>query len=256
VLVLTSVVYACLGGGGVAVGWPPQTFTLQAGFAPDALGVPTNLFTTMTFASGAGAGAGVPEPVRDLIAYAPAGLAVDVQGISTCERTQLEAYGPSGCSPESRVGFGGGVVVLELEGSLVKESYTLDFFLAPAEHGHLAMLIYVDASNPVAVELVLSAREIRGRRPYGLGFQVEAPAVSTVPGAASASVESAYVSLGGANVAYYKTIRGRRKLVHVKGLVAPTSCPGGGFPFETTVTFEDGTTSTARYASPCPHGRQ
>lgn len=249
-LALTSVVYACLSG--VAVGGPSEAFTLQAGFAPDELGAPTNLFASLNFASSAD----VPEPISDLVAFGPAGLAVDVQGIATCERTELEADGPSGCSAESRVGFGGGVGVVELGGMLVKEPYTLDFFLAPRERGHLAMLIYVDAANPVGVQMVLTAREIHGPRPYGFGLAVEVPAVSTVPGAANASVETGYVSLGGANIAYYRTIRGRRKLVHINGLVVPTRCPSIGFPFETIATFEDGTTSIARYAYPCPHGRQ
>jgi hypothetical protein len=245
---LTAV--ACASVSGVALGLSSQTITLGAGFTPDELGAPTNLSTTMTFTSGAG----VPDPVRDLLAYGPAGLAVDVHGLATCERAKLEADGPHGCPPESRVGFGGGVGVFELAGAPVKEPYTLDFFLAPREHGHLVMLIYADAISPVAVQLVLTASEIRGQGPYGFGLAVEVPPISTVPGAANASVESSYASLGGANIAYYRTIRGKRTLVHIKGLIEPATCPAGGFPFEAVFTFEDGTTSTGRYSSPCPRG--
>ncbi|HLM86032.1 MAG TPA: hypothetical protein VK272_07590 [Solirubrobacteraceae bacterium] len=249
-ILLTSVVSACLSG--VALGSPSQTFTLGASFTPNELGAPTNLSTNMTFASSAG----VPQPVSDVVAYGPAGLAVDVHGIPTCERAKLEADGPSGCPAQSRVGFGGGVGVVELAGALVKEPYTLDFFLAPREHGHLAMLIYVSAANPVPVQLVLAAKGIHGPRPYGFGLAVEVPAVNTLPGAALASVETSYASLGGANIAYYRTIHGKRKLVHVKGLIEPATCPSGGFPFEALVTFAEGSTSTGSYSSPCPRARR
>jgi hypothetical protein len=236
---------------GAALGSPTQTVTLGAGFTPNELGAPTNLSTTLTFASSAG----LPDPVSDVVAYGPAGLSVQVHGVATCQRAKLEADGPSGCPAESRVGFGGGVGVFDLAGLPVKEPYTLDFFLAPQEHGHLAILIYADAVNPVAVQFVLTAREVHGPRPYGFGLAVEVPPISTVPGAANASVESSFASLGGANIAYYQTIHGKRALMHVKGLVAPATCPPGGFPFEAIVTFADGSTSTASYSSPCPSGR-
>jgi hypothetical protein len=250
-LLATAVASAGIGGAALAMPAQTTTFTFGAAFTPNALGAATNLSTTMTFASGAGD----PQPISELVAFAPAGLELDVQGVATCEHMTLEVDGPSGCPAQSRIGFGGGVGVFDLAGGPVKEPYTLDFFLAPQEHGHLAILIYADAVNPVAVQFVLTAREVHGPRPYGFGLAVEVPPVSTVPGAANASVESSFASLGGADIAYYQTIHGRRTLVHIKGLVAPATCPAGGFPFEVIVTFEDGSTSTASYSSPCPSGR-
>jgi hypothetical protein len=229
---------------------PSQAFTFDAAFTPDVLGAPTNLSATMNFAPVAG----IPEPLSDVLAYGPAGLAIDVHDIATCEPAELEAKGPNGCPAQSRVGFGGGVGVLELAGAPVKEQYTLDFFLAPREHGHLAILIYANAESPVAVHLVLTAKEVQGPRPYGFGLAVAIPSLATIPGAADASVESSFASIGGANVAYYETIHGKRRLVPVKGLLAPHTCPSGGFPFEAFVTFAGGATSTAEYASPCPSG--
>jgi len=239
---------------GVAFGSPTQTFTLAASFTPNELGVSTNL--SMIMALTQSAGTGIPNPVSDLVAYGPPGIGLDLQGVATCERMRLELNGPTGCPAQSRVGFGGGVGAVEFAGAPVKEPYTLDFFLAPREHGHLTILVYVSALNPVPVELVLTAREVHGSKPYGFGLAVAVPPVDTIPGAANASAESGYVSLGGADIAYYKTIRGKRKLVHIKGLVAPTTCPGGGFPFAATVTFEDGATSTGTYSSPCPAKRR
>jgi hypothetical protein len=229
---------------------PSQAFTFDAAFTPNVLGASTNVSATMDFAPALG----VPEPLSDVVAYGPAGLSIDVHDIATCEPAELETAGPSGCPARSRVGFGGGVGILEIAGAPVKEPYTLDFFLAPREHGRLAILIYVDAESPVAVHLVLTAKEVQGPRPFGFGLAVAIPPLATFPGAAGASVESSYASIGGANVAYYETIHGRRRLAHVKGVLAPATCPRGGFPFEAFVTFAGGATSTAAYASPCPSG--
>ncbi len=237
---------------GLALTSPSQAFTLTANLTPNVLGVPTNLSTSISLADGTD----VPKPVSNVVAYGPAGLTLDVRGIATCERTKLEADGPSGCPAESRVGFGGGVGAVELGSTIVKEPYTLDFFLAPLEHGNLRVLIFVNASRPIPVGLVLTAREMHGPRPYGFGLAVEVPPISTVPGAALASVESNHVSLGASNVAYFRTIHGDRRLVHVKGLIAPARCPSDGFPFKAILTFQDRTTSTGRYVSPCPGGRR
>lgn len=237
----------------VAAGaWAGATLIVQASFTPNELGAPTNLSASVTLARGQG----TLSPVRNLVVYGPAGLGLNVRGLATCERTRLESDGPSGCPATSRVGFGGGVTTAELGGTSVRERYTLDLFLAPRERGRLAALVYVDALDPISLQFVLTAREVRAPRPYGLGLAVDVPPLPTIPGAANAAVESGYVSIGGANIAYYETIHGARKLVHVKGLLAPATCPTGGFPFEVMASFEDGTTSVGRYASPCPERRR
>ena len=235
---------------GATVAWASQTLTFSARLTPDKLGAPTNLSAETTIVSDTG----TPSPVSTVVAYLPAGLKVHVRGIATCEKAKLETEGAEGCPADSRVGFGGGVGVVQLGREFVKEHYTLDFFLAPNEDGHLAVLIYVDAVSPVPVELVLVGKEIAAPRPYGFAVSVQIPPVSTVPGAAYASVESNYVSIGATNVAYYETVHGKRKLVHIKGLTAPKTCSGHGFPFALTMSFADGTTSTASSTDPCPHG--
>ena len=92
------------------------------------------------------------------------------------------------------------------------------------------MLVYASALSPVGVELVLVAKQIPAPKPYGLGFSVEVPPVSTIPGASYASVESAFVTLGAPNVAYYKTVHGKKTLVHLRGWSYPRRAPSAGFP--------------------------
>jgi len=228
-----------------------DTLIVGERFTPDELGAPTNLSVTAQLRSDTG---GSPSPVTKLTLYAPAGLAVDARFAGVCTAARLEQRGPRGCPADSRAGFGGGVAVLALPKETIRERYTLDFFFAPSEHGRLALLAYASATSPVVVELVVTAREVRAPKPYGLGFSVEVPPISTLPGAPLASIESAFATFGSANVAYYKRIRGKRTLVHLRGLLVPRSCPPGGFQSLAIIDFADGATLTVNPTIPCPHG--
>jgi hypothetical protein len=233
---------------GAAVAGASQPFTVASRFTPYELGAATNLSAEAMF----GLAGSIPMPVTSVLAYGPSGLTVSVSGTATCERRLLEQDGPDGCPPHSRLGFGGGTALVVLGHDVVKAPFTLDFFLAPREAGHLAFLIYVDAVSPVPLELVLTGKEVRGRAPYGFGLTVEIPPISTIPGASDASVESAYFTLGDQHVAYYRTVRGKQELVHVKGIVLPEACPATGLPFTFTAGFIDGTSSTDGFTMPCP----
>jgi hypothetical protein len=234
----------------VAVAWATNTLVVHESFTPDKLGAPTNLSITAKFASTTG---GPPSPITRLTLYAPGGLAIDARGAGTCTATKLTEHGPSGCPANSRAGFGGGVGLLELPKAIIREPYTLDFFFGSTEHGHLTLLAYASAVSPVAVELVVIAKEVHAPKPYGLGFSVEIPPISALPGASLASVESAFATFGAANVAYYEKVHGKRTLVHLRGMVVPKACPRGGFPTEGTVGFADGTSLTVNPTIPCPH---
>jgi hypothetical protein len=250
-VLLVAILCGCSCAALVGIAWAGDTLIVNEAFAPDRLGAATNLSITAAFASSAD----VPSsPVTKLALYAPAGLRIQARGAGTCLETALEQRGPAGCPADSRVGFGGGVAVLLLHGGLVHEPFTLDFFFASPEHGRLRLLAYAYGNSPVGASLVVVAKEIPAPKPYGLGFSIQIPQVSAIPGAAYASVESAFATLGAANVAYFKTFRRRRTLVHLKGLVVPSVCPAGGFPTRGTVEFADGTTFTVNPIIPCPHG--
>jgi len=249
VLVAILLGYTCAALAGIA--WAGDALIVNEAFTPDRLGAAANLSITASFASSADV---PPSPISRLTLYGPAGLGIQARYAGTCTEVVLEQRGPAGCPADSRVGFGGGVAVLALPGQLVREPFTLDFFFAPPEHGRLRLLAYASGSSPVGVGLVVVAREIRAPKPYGLGFSVQVPQVSTIPGAAYASVESAFATLGASDVAYFKRVHGRRTLVHVKGLIVPGRCPAGGFPTRGVVEFADGTTFIVNPTIPCPRG--
>jgi hypothetical protein len=247
VLVALALVGACLVA--AALAWASQSAVIHASFTPDRLGAATNLSATAIFTSNTRT---LPPPITRLTAYVPAGMRIDTRGASTCAAQELQQLGANGCPVTSRAGFGGGVALLELGKEIIHEQFTLDIFLAPSEDGHLAFLAYLTATDPASVELVLTAKEIPAPKPYGFGFSVEVPPIPTIPGASDASIESAFFTFGATNIAYYETIHGKRKLVHVNGLVEPKSCPRGGFPLETTIDFADSSTTTAATTIPCP----
>jgi hypothetical protein len=233
-----------------ALAWATDALVVHESFTPDKLGAPTNLSITARFTSSTG---GPPSPIAKLTLYAPAGLAVDAQGAGTCSASKLSQRGPPACPANSRAGFGGGIGLVELPKSTIREPFTLDFFFGPSQHGHLTLLAYASAVAPVPVELVVVAREVHAPKPYGLGFSVEIPPISTLPGTSLASVESAFATFGATNVAYYENVHGKRTLVHLKGMTVPKSCPSGGFPTEGIIDFADGSMLTVNPTIPCPN---
>jgi hypothetical protein len=248
---LVTILLGCVCAALAGIAWAGDTLIVKEAFTPDRLGAATNLSITAAFASSTEV---PPAPVTRLTLYAPAGLRIQAHGAGSCTEAVLEQRGPAGCPADSRVGFGGGVGVLAFPSGLVREPFTLDFFFAPSEHARLRLLAYASGISPVGVSLVVVAREIPTPKPYGLGFSVQVPQVSTIPGAAYASVESAFATFGASDVAYFKTVHGRRTLVHLKGLIVPATCPVGGFPTRGTVEFADGATFTVNPRIPCPRG--
>ena len=237
-------------GAGVVAAQAEETVTItEAGFSPDALGVPTNVFGKATVGS---TDTPLPSPITHVNVMGPAGLALDLEGTGTCTEAVLENQGPSACPTDSKAGFGGGLGAYEIAREVIHEEYTLDFFLADNRPGHVELLIYLDGSTPVSIQMVFKAPVIQEPKPYGLGFSVEVPLIKVLPEASDASALSAFFTAGAKNIAYYKTIHGKKKLLHVKGIVTPKTCPRGGWPAKSEISFEDGSTVANKIVIPCP----
>ena len=220
-----------------------------AGFSPDKLGVPTNVFGSATIGS---TNLPVPSPITHVNVYGPAGVTLDLQGTGTCTVAQLENIGPHACPANSKAGFGGGEGVYELAQEIINEKFTLDFFLGDNRPGHTELLIYLNGSSPVSIQLVFKAPVVHGPKPYGLGFSLNVPIIKVLPEASDASATSSFLTLGAKNVAYFKKVHGKRKLFHVKGIITPKSCPHGGWPVATQFSFQDGSTVMSTSKIPCP----
>jgi hypothetical protein len=227
-----------------------ETVTItEAGFSPDALGVPTNVFGRAKFGS---TNLPVPSPIRHFSAYGPAGATMNLEGTGTCTAQKLENVGPEACPADSRAGFGEVEGAYEIAHEIVHENAALDFFLGDNNPNHTVLLLYLDGTSPVSIQLVFEATVIHGPKPYGLGFSLDVPLIRVLPEASDASALGGFLTIGAKNVAYYKKVHGKRKLFHVKGIITPKTCPHGGWPVETQISFEDGSTVTATDKIACP----
>ncbi|HYM45549.1 MAG TPA: hypothetical protein VES65_05235 [Solirubrobacteraceae bacterium] len=238
--------------GFTAVAQAEETVTIiEAGFSPDKLGVPTNVFGRAKFGS---TNLPVPSPITHFTAFGPAGATINLEGTGTCTAAKLENVGPEACPADSRAGFGEveGAYRIESDPEIIHENATIDFFLANNHPGHVELLLYLNGSSPVSLQIVFTAMVIQGPKPYGLGFSLNVPLIKVLPEASDASAVGGFLSIGARNVAYYKKVHGKRKLFHVKGLITPKSCPRGGWPVETVISFEDGSTVTAKHKIACP----
>ncbi len=220
----------------------------EAGFSPNVPGEPTNAFGKAVIGS---TDLPVPSPITHVDVFGPAGTTLNLQGTGTCERDRLEQLGAQGCPANSKAGTGGGEGVYELAHELVEEEYTLTFFLADNKPGHVSLLILLKGSTPVSIEVILTGTVITGHAPYGLGFSVEVPLIKVLPEASDASAKTAFVTLGAHGLTYYKKVHGRRRKLHVKGIILPKRCPRGGWPVASTFTFQDGSTVMAKRTVPC-----
>jgi len=221
----------------------------EAGFSPDRLGVPTNVFGRAKFGS---TNLPVPSPITHFDAFGPAGVTLSLEGTGTCTAAKLENVGPEACPADSRAGFGEVEGAYELAKEVIHENATIDFFLGNNRPGHIELLVYLDAITPVSYQTVFTATVIQGPKPYGLGFSLNVPLIKVLPEASDASAIGGFLTLGAKNVAYYRKVHGKRRLFHVKGIITPKSCPRGGWPVETQISFEDGSTVTAKHTIPCP----
>lgn len=248
ILAATATACACL----PAVAFAAQTLSVQMRFAPNKLGSPTSLAVSAVFNSTTSE---PPSPISHLTFYTPRGMKIDARGAGTCTAAILESRGPHGCPADSRVGFGSGIGLFPLAGEILHARYTLDFFFAPKQDGRIVLLAYVQANRPAQLELVIEAKQIKAPKPYGIGFEANVPPIAILPDAPDASVERVSFTVGAKNVAFYKDVHGRRKLLQVLGIVEPRSCPKGGFPTEAIVQFAEETSLTVNPMIPCPHGR-
>ena len=200
----------CCAAMGAVVARGEETVTItKAGFSPDLLGVPTNVFGSATIGS---TNLPVPSPITHINVMGPAGLTLDLEGTGTCTAATLENTGPQACPTDSKAGFGGGEGAYEIAHEVIHEPFTVDFFLGNNNPGHVELLIYLDGSSPVSIQLVFTAPVTQLPKPYGLGFSLNVPLIKVLPEASDASAISAFFTAGAKNVAYYKKVHGKRTL--------------------------------------------
>jgi hypothetical protein len=226
-----------------------ETVTItHAAFTPNLRGQPTVAIGNAVISSTLGP---VPPPITHVNVFGPAGVTLELKGSETCTEEKLKELGPTGCPPNSKAGEGGGEGVYELGGEIVREPYTVDFFLTNNHPHHVAMAVDIIGYHPVALEVVFPAVVVNGRPPYGLGFSLNVPLIKVLPEASDASAASASLALGAKGQTYVTKVHGHRKRVRIRGIILPKTCPKSGWPVKTEFSFQDGTTAEAKTTVHC-----
>ncbi len=204
-----------------------------------------------------------PSPLVDVEFHLPAGvsLASSELGLSSCEPATLASAGAGGCKPDAVMGYGNALIVTPDAAEAVLEPAGITVLMGPAKNRHTTLLFYASGDSPVIAQLLFSAGLIEDSGAFGGNLDTTIPNIAGLPGEADAAVVNMTATIGSKGVTYYKIMHGRRVAYTPKGVVVPSRCPAGGFPFGATFKFANGSTASASITTPCPsshggHARQ
>lgn len=229
-----------------------QSATLHVALRPEHLGGRTTILFDFQIA---GAGAHTPSPLTavNLLYPRDIGLLTTGLGLKTCSPAHLESQGR--CPANSLMGYGQALVEFPIGPQLIQEHGEITTWMAPVKDGHLTLLFYAEAKEPVAASLIFTSQLLDAPVPYGGELATDIPLIPTLPEAPDAAVIHMTTTIGPMNVTYYRQFRGKRTAYHPRGVRLPKHCPRRGFPFAASFTFQDGTHTVARTAVPCPAPR-
>jgi hypothetical protein len=232
-----------------------QTAKLEVSFSPEHLGEPTIISFGFRISN---VGLGSPAALTNVGVLLPSemGIATSGLGLENCVASRLEERGPGGCPSNALMGRGIATAQIPIGEDTVYENAQIELFSAPVIDGRLAMLVYANAVWPVSAQLVFPATVLPASTPYGENIDTNIPLVPSLPDGPDVAVTHFHAFLGSApgsgHFMYRKSVHGKRISYPPRGLVLPTSCPRGGFPFKAEFSFQDQTTATARTTVPCP----
>jgi hypothetical protein len=225
--------------------------SLHASFSPNRLSTPTTIAFGFNLRTAEGT---APPPLSSLKLQMPAGLdyTATTLGLAICKPSTLLARGLSGCSPNSRLGYGNAVVEVPFGTGSGHEIPEIQAVAGPSPHGNLVVLFYANGVAPVDAQLAFSGEVLPDTGRFGSKLVAEIPVVKSVPGGPDVSIVSVQTTIGPSHLLYYKRVHGRRVAYHPRGLSVPSHCPTGGFPFVAEFAFQDGSRTSASTAVPCP----
>lgn len=229
-----------------------QTATMTASLAPEILGAGTTISVGFRISAPHDA---IPSPLTALNLRYPANINIVDSGLGlvACPLGTLETVGPEGCAAESLMGHGSAEIEIPVGSEVIRLAGNITAWMAPIEHGHLGLIFYGETHTPVAAEVTFPGVVESAPPPYGLSLNTQIPKIPSFPGGPEPSVVRLNASIGPRNVTYYNRKHGKFVPYQPDGLLLPTHCPHGGFPFAATFTFLDNSRTTAKTAVRCPH---
>src|ERR1700760_3014473 len=225
-----------------------QTVVLHTSFSPNRLGASTTIGFGFDIA---GPNGSAPSPLRNVSLRLPPGINYlsTTLGLAICQPAALLERGLSGCSPNSRLGFGSAFVEVPFGETAGREIPDIQALMGPPHDGNIVVLFYADGREPVYAQLVFQGELIAGTQTLGGSLNAAIPLVPSVTAGPP-------VTIGPAHLTYYEHVHGRTVSFHPVGVSVPQRCPRGGFVFSATFSFADGTTTVANSTVPCPPPRE
>lgn len=164
---------------------------------------------------------------------------VNAKFFPTCDAVRLKGGGPKACPAGSKLGQG---TALADARPLVNPVHaTISMFNGKPRNGNPVFLFLAQATE-VSVDLLLQGELKKASGKYGYRLEIPLPRIPTLPGQPDAAIHEIDVDVAATT---------RRKGKRVYLLQAPTSCPAGGFPFQTTFSFYDDQRLTSNSAISC-----
>jgi hypothetical protein len=232
---------------------PPSSTTFAAGFAPNELGAYSTIELAFHLYRPGGA---LPPPLTGIEFLLPTGVSLTTSklGLDVCEDATIENAGSEGCLPDSVMGYGSASMIAPTEVEGILEPAGVTILEAPAVDRHTTLLFDVSGGSPVIAQVVVTGQMLEASEPFGANLSTTFPITPGLPGEKDVSVISMDAGIGSKGVTYYNFVHGKRVPYTPQGVVIPSRCPAGGFPFQARFHFADGSSESMSTASPCPRG--
>jgi len=228
-----------------------RSVSLHASLSPERLGRPSTIAVHFAVVAPPGQ---VPSPVTGMALMLPAGLSVSTSelGLATCRPSQLSSNPIHGCPGNSQIGMGHATAVVAFGTSLVSERVKIALYSGPLQDGDPLVLASASGKHPVIADIVFGGRILSVPKPFGSALDLTLPIVPGLPGGPDVALVSMTTTLGPRGITYTETVRGKLIRFHPRGIVLPTRCPQGGFPFSLQLSFADGTSAASKVRVRCP----
>jgi hypothetical protein len=232
-----------------------ETAKLQASFSPNRLGASTTIGFGFSIATSEGL---APPPLTNISLHMPAGMnyTSTTLGLAICTPATLQRVGPSGCSPNARLGYGNATVEVPFGTGAGKELPEIQAWMGPPNNGNMVVLFYANGQTPVYAQLVFGGEVLPSTGIFGSQLTTIVPPIPSVPNGPDVSIVSVKATIGPERLVYYKRVHGRRVAFHPRGIAVPEHCPSGGFPFSADFAFQDDSSTSASATVPCPPARR
>jgi len=199
-----------------------------------------NIALTVNFTIGTDDGSSRPARLQGVKFLFPQYARANTAKFPTCSPTILETKTPADCPKGSKIGKGSAKA--NAEPLLPSVPATVDVFNG-TKKGGLPTIIFFAKADSLSVQFVIPATLKKTPGKYGYVLDVSIPDLTTLPGQPFAAVTD-----------FTTTIKAqtKKKGKKINFIDAPTKCPSGGFPFQSTFTYEGGSSNVVDDTIACP----